>query len=107
MKQCHACKSYSPDAAAFCSTCGSSFAAKFCPHLHFNPLAAQYCRTCGSDQLSTPHPVSPPRLRVKLMLALLIASVLVLALAFFFTTLQRTRDLDRDILVRMTHTRLP
>src|SRR5437870_2864219 len=54
MKQCHICKTYSPDAANYCGKCRSTYAVKLCRMGHINPASVSFCLTCGSEDLSRP-----------------------------------------------------
>lgn len=57
VKRCNDCKTFSPDASAFCTSCGASFGVRYCQRLHPNQPNAEYCAQCGSRQLSRPHPL--------------------------------------------------
>ena len=54
MKQCHICRTYSPDTANYCGKCRSTYAVKLCRNGHINPATVSFCLNCGSEELSRP-----------------------------------------------------
>ena len=74
MKQCHICKTYSPDTANYCGKCRSTYAVKLCRNGHINPATVSFCLTCGSEDLSRPDRY-PRKLTKLLVLAWVLVTV--------------------------------